>query len=72
MVAKIRKRSTTAHKSSARTWTSAPDVSELEADRIEPTVRDLRVHLSVLAEFASLVSLQIGVDNSLDEIEAEL
>ena len=51
---------------------SAPDVSDLEADRIDPRVSDLRVHLSVLAEFASLVSLQIGVDNSLDEIEAEL
>lgn len=40
--------------------------------RIEPTVRDLRVHLSVLAEFASLVGLQIDVDNILDEIEAKL
>jgi predicted transcriptional regulator len=71
-VAKIRKRSTTAHKSSARTWMSAPDVSDLEAGRIEPRVSDLRVHLPVLAEFTSLVSLQIGVDNSRDEIEAEL
>lgn len=71
-MARIPKRSTTAHKSSARTWTSAPDVTELEADRIEPTVRDLRVHLSMLAKFASMVSLQISVDNNLDEIEAEL
>ena len=72
MVAKIRKRSTTAHNSSAGTWTSAPDVSELEADRIEPRVSDLRVYLSVLAQFAGLVSLQIGVNNSRDELEAEM
>ena len=65
-------RSTTAHKSSAKTWTSAPDVSDLEADRIGPTVRGLRIYLPVLAEFASLVSLRIGVDNSRDEIAAEL
>src|SRR5918995_206930 len=37
------------------------DVSELEVDRIKLTVRDLRAHVSVVAELASLVSLQVGV-----------
>jgi hypothetical protein len=31
------------------------DVSELEVDRIKLTVRDLRAHVSILAELASLV-----------------
>ena len=48
------------------------DVSELEVDRIGLTVRDLRAHVSVLAELASLVNLQIGVDARLDEVELEI
>ena len=48
------------------------DVSELEVDRIKLTVRDLRAHVSVLAELASLVSLQIGVDARLDEVDLEI
>ena len=48
------------------------DVSELEVDRIKLTVRDLRAHVSVLAELASLVSLQVGVDAKLDEVELEI
>ena len=48
------------------------DVSELEVDRIKLTVRDLRAHVSVLAELASLVSLQVGVDARLDEVELEI
>jgi hypothetical protein len=48
------------------------DVSELEVDRIKLTVRDLRAHVSVLAELANLVSLQVGVDARLDEVELEI
>ncbi len=48
------------------------DVSELEVDKIHLTVRNLRAHVSVLAELASLVSLQIGVDARLDEVELEI
>jgi exonuclease VII small subunit len=48
------------------------DVSELEVDRIKLTVRDLRAHVSVLAELASLVNLQVGVDARLDEVELEI
>jgi hypothetical protein len=48
------------------------DVSELEVDRIKLTVRDLRAHVSVLAELASLVSLQIGVDARLGEVDLEI
>ena len=48
------------------------DVSELEVDRIGLTVRDLRAHVSVVAELASLVSLQVGVDARLDEVELEI
>ena len=38
------------------------DVSELEVDKIHLKVRDLRDRVSVLAELASLVDLQVGVD----------
>jgi hypothetical protein len=48
------------------------DVSELEVQRIGLKVRDLRAHVSVLAELASLVNLQIGVDARLDEVELEI
>src|SRR5215218_6634263 len=48
------------------------DVRELEVDRIKLTVRGLRAHVSVLAELASLVSLQVGVDARLDEVELEI
>jgi len=48
------------------------DISELEVDRIGLTVRDLRAHVSVVAELASLVSLQVGVDARLDEVELEI
>ena len=48
------------------------DVSELEVARIHLAVRGLRAHVSVLAELASLVSLQIGVDARLDEVELEI
>jgi hypothetical protein len=48
------------------------DVSELEVDRIKLTVKDLRAHVSIVAELASLVSLQVGVDARLDEVELEI
>jgi hypothetical protein len=48
------------------------DVSELEVDQIKLTVRDLRAHVSVLAEIASLLNLQVGVDARLDEVELEI
>jgi hypothetical protein len=48
------------------------DVSELEVDRIKLTVTDLRAHVSVLAELASLLYLQVGVHARLDEVELEL
>jgi len=48
------------------------DVSELEVDKIKLTVKNLRAHVSILAELASLVSLQVGVDARLDEVELEI
>jgi predicted metal-dependent hydrolase len=48
------------------------DVSELEVDRIKLTVKDLRAHVSVLAELASLLNLQVGVNARLDEVELEI
>src|SRR5215210_4344384 len=48
------------------------DVRELEVDRINLTVKGLRAHVSVLAELASLVSLQVGVDARLEEVELEI
>jgi hypothetical protein len=47
------------------------DVRELEVDRIKLTVKDLRAHVSVLAELASLLNLQVGVNARLDEVELE-
>jgi hypothetical protein len=48
------------------------DVPELEVDRISLTVRGLRAHVSILAELAGLVNLQIGVDARLEEVELEI
>ena len=48
------------------------DVSELEVDKIHLKVRDLRAHVSVIAELASLVNLQVGVDARLDLVELEI
>jgi hypothetical protein len=48
------------------------DVSELEVDRIKLTVKDLRAHVSLLAELASLLNLQVGVHARLDEVELEI
>ena len=48
------------------------DVQELEVDKIHLKVRDLRAHVSVIAELASLVNLQVGVDARLDLVELEI
>ncbi len=48
------------------------DVSELEVDKIHLKVRDLRARVSVLAELASLVDLQVGMDARLDLVELEI
>jgi len=48
------------------------DVPQLEVDRIKLTVRGLRAHVSIVAELASLVNLQVGVDARLDEVELEI
>jgi hypothetical protein len=48
------------------------DVRELEVDRIKLAVKALRAHVSVLAELASLVNLQVGVDARLEEVELEI
>jgi hypothetical protein len=48
------------------------DVSELEVDRIKLTVRNLRAHVSVIAELASLLSLRVGVEARLEDTELEI
>jgi hypothetical protein len=48
------------------------DVSELEVDRINLEVEDLRAHVSILAELASLLSLSVGVDARLDRVKLEI
>src|SRR5918995_1502376 len=48
------------------------DVPELEVDRITLEVRDLRAHVSILAELANLLNISVGVDARLDEVELEI
>ena len=48
------------------------DVPELEVDRITLQVRDLRAHISILAELDNLVNISVGVDARLDEVELEI
>jgi hypothetical protein len=48
------------------------DVSELEVDRINLEVEDLRAHVSILAELANLLSLSVGVDARLDQVKLEI
>jgi hypothetical protein len=48
------------------------DVPELEVDRLTLEVRDLRAHVSILAELADLLSLSVGVDARLDEVKLEI
>jgi hypothetical protein len=48
------------------------DVSELEVDKITLEVAGLRAHVSVLAQLASLVNLQVGVDARLNRVKLEI
>jgi uncharacterized membrane protein YccC len=48
------------------------NVSELEVERINLEVEDLRAHVSVLAELANLVNLSVGVDARLDRVKLEI
>jgi hypothetical protein len=48
------------------------DVPELEVDRLTLEVRDLRAHISILAELANLVNISVGVDARLDEVKLEI
>jgi hypothetical protein len=48
------------------------DVSELEVDRINLEVDDLRAHVSILAEVANLLNLSVGVDARLARVKLEI
>lgn len=48
------------------------DVSELEVDRIDLEVEDLRAHVSILVELANLLNLSVGVDARLDQVKLEI
>lgn len=45
------------------------DVSELEVDKITLEVVGLRAHVSVVAQLANLVNLQVGVDARLNRVK---
>jgi hypothetical protein len=45
------------------------DVSELEVEKITLEVGRLRAHVSVLAQLANLVNLQVGVDARLTRVK---
>ena len=45
------------------------DVSELEVEKITLEVARLRAHVSVLAQLANLVNLQVGVDARLSRVK---
>jgi hypothetical protein len=48
------------------------DVSELEVDRINLEVENLRAHVSILAELANLLHLSVGVDARLEQVKLEI
>jgi hypothetical protein len=48
------------------------DVSELEVDRINLEVEDLRAHVSILVELANLLHLSVGVDARLERVKLEI
>jgi exonuclease VII small subunit len=48
------------------------DVSELEVDRINLEVEDLRAHVSILVELANLLNLSVGVDARLERVKLEI
>src|SRR3712207_5817223 len=45
------------------------DVSELEVEKITLEVAGLRAHVSILAQLANLVNLQVGVDARLNRVK---
>src|SRR5215212_5913299 len=47
------------------------DVPELEVDRITLEVRDLRAHVSILAELAKLHNLSVGLEARPDEVQPD-
>ena len=48
------------------------DVSELEVEKITLEVVGLRAHVSVVAQLANLVNLQVGVDARLNRVKLEI
>jgi hypothetical protein len=48
------------------------NVSELEVDRVNLEVENLRAHVSILAELANLLSLSVGVDARLEQVKLEI
>jgi hypothetical protein len=48
------------------------DVSELEVDRINLEVENLRAHVSILVELANLLHLSVGVDARLERVKLEI
>jgi hypothetical protein len=48
------------------------DVTELEVDKINLEVDDLRAHVSILAELGNLLSLSVGVDARLAGVKLEI
>ncbi len=48
------------------------DVSELEVDRVNLEVENLRAHVSVLVELANLLHLSVGVDARLERVKLEI
>jgi exonuclease VII small subunit len=48
------------------------DFLELEVDKITLEVRDLRAHVSILAELANLLNLSVCVDPRLEEVKLEI
>ena len=48
------------------------DVTELEVDKINLEVDDLRAHVSILAGLANLLSLSVGVDARLARVKLEI
>jgi hypothetical protein len=48
------------------------DVTELEVDRINLEVEDLRAHVAILAELGGLLNLSVGVDARLRQVKLEI
>src|ERR687888_2189562 len=48
------------------------DVSELEVDRLDLEVDDLRAHVALMAELANLLRLSVGVDATLARVKLEI